>query len=110
MPLYVDGLINCETCELHSVPTRQRQMKVLAPLDDWLIYPIREKVTVVRQNMRAVRGLPVRGQRGDYAADDLPAQEHPEVADAADRHGLHVGVCRHRPEARHNHVECGRER
>jgi hypothetical protein len=32
------------------------------------------------------------------------------VADAADRHGLHVGVCRHRPEARHNHVECGRER
>ena len=48
-------------------------------------------------------------QRGDDAADDLPAEEHPEVADPADRYGLHLGVGRHRPQARHDHVECGRE-
>ncbi len=49
------------------------------------------------------------GQRGNHAADDPPTQKHPEVADAADRYGLHLGVGRHRPETGHDHVECGRE-
>ena len=35
---------------------------------------------------------PLSGQRGDYVVDDLPAQEHPVVADAADRYALHFGV------------------
>jgi hypothetical protein len=42
---------------------------------------------------------PLSGQRGDYVVDDLPAQEHPVVADAADRYALHFGVGRHRPES-----------
>ena len=49
------------------------------------------------------------GQRGDNAADNLPVQEHPVVANAADRYGLHFGVGRHRPETRHDHVGRGRE-
>ena len=31
------------------------------------------------------------------------------MTDAADRYGLHLGVGRHRPQARHDHVERGRE-
>src|SRR3981081_4241388 len=54
-------------------------------------------------------GLPSCGQRGDYAADNLAAQKHPEVTDSADRYGLHVDVGRHRPEAGHDHVEWGGE-
>jgi len=53
---------------------------------------------------------PLSGQRGDYVFDDLPAQEHPVVADAADRYALHFGVGRHRPESGHDYVGRGRER
>ena len=49
------------------------------------------------------------GQRGDNAADNLPVQEHPVVANAADRYGLDFGVGRHRPETRHDYVGRGRE-
>ena len=31
------------------------------------------------------------------------------MTDAADRYGLRLGVGRHRPQARHDHVERGRE-
>jgi len=48
-------------------------------------------------------------QRGDYATDNLLAQEHPEMADTADHYGLHFGVGRHRPQAGHDHVERRRE-
>ena len=48
-------------------------------------------------------------QRGDYATDNLLAQEQPEMADTADRYGLYFGVGRHRPQARYDHVECRRE-
>ena len=54
-------------------------------------------------------GLPLCEQRGDYAADNLPTHEHPEVADVTNLYGLHLGVGRHRSEAGHDHVECGRE-
>ena len=37
-------------------------------------------------------GLPRCRQHGDYAADNLRAQKQPEVANAAERHGLDVDV------------------
>ena len=57
----------------------------------------------------ALSWLVVCGQCGDDAADNLPAQEHPEVTDAADCHGLHFGLARYRPNAGHNDVELGRD-
>jgi hypothetical protein len=57
----------------------------------------------------ALGGPPSSCQRGDYATDNLLAQEQPEMADTADRYGLHFGVGRHRPQARYDHVERRRE-
>jgi hypothetical protein len=37
-------------------------------------------------------GLPRCRQHGDYAADNLRAQKQPEVANAAEHHGLYVDV------------------
>jgi hypothetical protein len=49
------------------------------------------------------------GQRFSDTADNLPIQEHPEMADAAYRYGFSSGLGRYRPNAGHDHVECGRK-
>jgi hypothetical protein len=55
-------------------------------------------------------GTLVCAQCGGYATDNLLTQEHPEMADTIDRDGFHLGVDRHRPQARHDDIECGRHR
>ncbi|MDT5263866.1 MAG: hypothetical protein QOI90_492, partial [Mycobacterium sp.] len=62
--------------------------------------PMKERVSDV------LSSLVICGQCRDDTSDNPRAQEHPEVADAVELHGLHVGVGGHRPDAGHDHVEC----
>ena len=53
----------------------------------------------------ALGGPPSSCQRGDYATDNLLAQEQPEMADTIEHDGFHLGVRWHRTQPGHDDVE-----
>jgi hypothetical protein len=63
----------------------------------------------IRAIFRPRPGRSLCGQRGDDAVDHLPTQQHPRGDRRRRPLRSAVSVGRHRPEAGHDHVECGRE-